>query len=260
MSITKYDPLYISGLLTSWGSATTIGVAAGECTSTTDPYPLLVSSGALTIDTAGNGALGLAGSEVLTDYLFWQCCLIMKADGTVSAFAKGSATGAVSFAIGDMPTDYIYWRPLPGIWRQAGGALAFQVHTRYGRCGVWVSGGGQAVLGTGHQTSRTSVSLAAYVPIVASMAEIEIQIMVKNATINKTDYMQVFSHLTQGGASIIALTVARTTNSYGRDVGRGLVALDTAQTAYYICGTSGGTPTWANAYFYGGGGWTEDGE
>jgi hypothetical protein len=258
MSITKYDPLYISGLLTSWGSATTIGVAAGECTSTTDPYPLLVSSGALTIDTAGNGALGLAGSESLTDYLFWHVFLIMKADGTVSAFAAGSADGATPSPA--LPTDYIYSRALPGIWRQSAGALIYATHTRHCRCGVEVTGMSTNVL-TGYSATRRTIDLSAVVPLNATAAQMGLTLRIENTNANQWHQLTV----EQGNAvpkiqGVLQITmISGVTRADYLGKVRGWCAFDTLQTLWALDFVGGGTATW-HTLAYTCHGWRESGE
>jgi len=249
---------YIQGMITSYVSTTSISVAAGECLDS-ENSTLIVDGSAGTVNCATTGAGGL-DAGTLSSHLFWHPFKIMKADGTTSQMLVGTDDGATpTFTL---PGDYVYKRALPGIWRQAGGALEWAQHTRYGRCGVAVTGLADVIINGAIHGSRTA-DLSALCPAIATHAKCTFYLKAVNSLVHQT-FQQVLraQSSSPGNAGQLintVFTVAANVYHIGRG-DRSWIALDTTQTLYaddYEATAGSSTIT---AWFYYLVGWRESGE
>jgi hypothetical protein len=164
------DPIQISGLQLSYGSATTVFVAEGQCRDSTDQIDIFLNAG-VTINLAVNGINGLDTGTVTDSETYYVFVLADFAEfNTPVCIASLSSTAPVMPAGNVNGNTYAALRLIGTFQTSSGGAVVKFYQTGNANQRTVVYDAIQSVLSAGAATTFAAVSLAGFVPPIAPIS------------------------------------------------------------------------------------------
>src|SRR3990167_2636947 len=177
----------------------------------------------LTLNIATSGALGL-DTGVEANSTWYHLWVLAKRDGTIT----GVLSLATALASVTLPTDYVYGGLVGAVYNDSGGAFDY-----FYQRGVYVNAEDKVALSAGAATTYTLVSLAAIVPSTAVRV---------GGYIGSSDTGSSAGQITVAPSNAAddhgMVRSSSRSGTTGNEISPFELMLETAQTIYYLVGTS----------------------